>query len=61
MSMYPTLNADARRSENGVTRKLTWRDGSNIRGDIVDYGLGKTGAFPNWNAGLKRNAIVMVY
>ena len=61
MSMYPTLNADARRSENGVTRKLTWRDGSNVRGDIVDYGLGKTGDFQNWKAGLKRNDIVMVY
>ena len=61
MSMYPTLNATAvRRTENGY-RPLTWADGSNLDGDIVDYGYAKSGDKDNWLANLKRYDVIITY
>ena len=61
MSMYPTLNADGKRKTSDGYRSLTWNDGSNIDGDIVDYGFAKIGDKGNWRSSLNRMDIVVTY
>ena len=61
MSMYPTLNKDGLRLENGQYRPLTWNDRGNGTGDIVDYGYAKTGTKGNWRATLTRYDVVVCY
>ena len=61
MSMYPTLNRNGLRFEDGSYRALTWADSSNREGDIVDYGYSKADNKDNWKANLKRNDIVITY
>lgn len=61
MSMYPTLNAGGYRPTNDGKRALTWADGNNREGDIVDYGYAKTGDKDNWKSSLKRYDIVITY
>lgn len=61
MSMYPTLNKDGARYEDGAYRPLTWNDRSNIEGDIVDYGYAKTGTKGNWRGTLTRYDVVVCY
>ena len=41
MSMYPTLNGDAYRNQNGTMRPMTWYDGNSRSGDYLDFGWGK--------------------
>ena len=60
VSMYPTLNRYALRTENGKTRYLTWNDGQNLSGDIVDWGWSKMGS-KDWKSDLKRYDILVTY
>lgn len=62
MSMYPTLNHDGQhKNSDGSYRALTWADGDNSVGDIVDYGYAKTGDKDSWRDSIKRYDILIVY
>lgn len=61
LSMYPTLNKDGSRLENGKYRALRWNDGGNQVGDIIDYGWGKTDEGKGWRQDLRRYDLVITY
>ena len=61
MSMYPTLNKDGERLENGSYRPLTWDDRSNLVGDLVDFGYAKTGDKGDWRDSLSRYDVVVSF
>ena len=60
-SMYPTLNKNGYKLEDGEYVPLSWADAHNGEGDIVDYGWAKAGEKGNWRASLSRYDIVITY
>ncbi len=58
VSMYPTLNGDGTKADGSP---LTWNSGSNVAGEVIDYGYAKSGDKGNWRADLKRYDIVVAY
>lgn len=60
-SMYPTLNSTGYKyiKDSNSYRPLTWNDGTNNDGDIVDYGWAKSK--DNWKEDLHRYDIVIAY
>lgn len=60
-SMYPTLNKNGYRLEDGEYVPLTWNDSHNKEGDIVDYGWARSGSTGNWRSTLSRFDIVITY
>ena len=61
LSMYPTLNKNGSRLENGSYRPLRWNDGGNKVDDIIDYGWGRTDEGKGWRNDLKRYDLVITY
>ena len=61
LSMYPTLNKNGSRLENGSYRPLRWNDGGNKIDDIIDYGWGRTDEGKGWRNDLKRYDLVITY
>ena len=60
-SMYPTLNKNGYKLEDGEYVPLSWADAHNGEGDIVDYGWAKAGEKGNWRESLSRYDIVITY
>ncbi len=60
MSMYPTLNGEGLRKDNGKYRPFTWNDSENQNDDIVDFGYGKDNS-KDWTNDLYRYDIVITY
>ena len=67
MSMYPTLNADGQRYENGAYRRFRFNDGDahwdspTTRGDYVDFGYGRGGTTLEWRSSLKRGDVIITF
>ena len=61
LSMYPFLNADGEKYENGHYRKYVYNDGNAETGDIVDFGYAKSLSKLNAKTDLKRYDIIMTY
>ena len=61
VSMYPYLNADAERLENGSYRPMNYLDGNSINGDKLDYGYAKSRDRISIAKEVKRYDIVTTY
>ena len=60
-SMYPYLNSDAERLENGSYRPLRFDDGNSIDGDRIDYGYAKGKEKLDIAKDIKRFDVVVSY